>query len=572
MSAAPRIWASLDAFVEPGPVLGRRVANATFLQALLKADPYDGYHFFLKSNDDAEALAAWLAEAFPALAGRGAFWTGTRLALPGRLAAQNYHCMHLADPVSYVMPLTQLRNAYAANLFPITSLTHSLSYARFMPEYLKLVWPGVSPRDAVIVTSQAARLVMERVFAGLTREYGLDAEVFAGPHTALVPLGVDLADLPGPGEHWTEPGGQAGRQLRERLTSGDEPVFLCFARIDPYSKMDLVPLFAAFRRAEDLGLASKGYRLILAGWADEGDELPGALVRYAQSMGIRTEFFARPTLEERRALYAAADVFVSPSDNVQETFGLTVAEAGAAGLPVVASDFDGYRDIVAHNETGILIPTLGFACSAATDMAALYMYDNQYHLPLVEQTVVSVPDMAVALAGLGADKALRRRMGETARARVRRLFSWDAVMARMVALWDQLAAKPLSLDDEQRLRKARHPQLMRFAEYFRGHFTAVADEAFLHNVRLRRTPLGEAVYRKTLPVLQYAGMDLLLDMDAVRRLLLAARKPVLAGDLLRVMREHLAAKGPLPDDAAGEMAAFTLLWALKHDFLERTPA
>ena len=44
--------------------------------------------------------------------------------------------------------------------------------------------------------------------------------------------------------------------------------------------------------------------------------------------------------------YAAADIFVSLSDNIQETFGLTPVEAMAAGLPVVASDWDGYRETI----------------------------------------------------------------------------------------------------------------------------------------------------------------------------------------------------------------------------------
>ncbi|CAO0821436.1 hypothetical protein DFAR_2330023 [Desulfarculales bacterium] len=60
-------------------------------------------------------------------------------------------------------------------------------------------------------------------------------------------------------------------------------------------------------------------------------------------------------------LLTAVDIFVSPSDNLQETFGLAIIEAMAAGLPVVASDFSGYRDLVAEGRTGFLIPSLGSA-------------------------------------------------------------------------------------------------------------------------------------------------------------------------------------------------------------------
>ena len=48
----------------------------------------------------------------------------------------------------------------------------------------------------------------------------------------------------------------------------------------------------------------------------------------------------------RDTAWAAADVFCSLSDNIQETFGLTPIEAMAAGLPVVVTDWDGYKDTV----------------------------------------------------------------------------------------------------------------------------------------------------------------------------------------------------------------------------------
>jgi hypothetical protein len=44
-----RIWGTLDPFVEGGEVMGRKVANAGFLDALLAADPFDAYHFFQAS-------------------------------------------------------------------------------------------------------------------------------------------------------------------------------------------------------------------------------------------------------------------------------------------------------------------------------------------------------------------------------------------------------------------------------------------------------------------------------------------------------------------------------------------
>ena len=59
-----------------------------------------------------------------------------------------------------------------------------------------------------------------------------------------------------------------------------------------------------------------------------------------------------------RCCWAAADIFLSLVDNPQETFGLAPVEAMAAGVPVVVSDWDGYRYTVTDGVEGFLISTL----------------------------------------------------------------------------------------------------------------------------------------------------------------------------------------------------------------------
>jgi len=53
-----------------------------------------------------------------------------------------------------------------------------------------------------------------------------------------------------------------------------------------------------------------------------------------------------------RLAYSAADVFVAPS--IQEAFGKTLAEAMACGIPVIAFDATGPRDIIDHKKNGYL--------------------------------------------------------------------------------------------------------------------------------------------------------------------------------------------------------------------------
>jgi glycosyltransferase involved in cell wall biosynthesis len=96
--------------------------------------------------------------------------------------------------------------------------------------------------------------------------------------------------------------------------------------------------------------------------------------------------------DELEKLYDQAAVVACPSH--REGFGVVCAEAMAHARPVVAGDVGGLRDLVVHEETGLLVPP--------RDVAAL----------------------RAALERLLGDQSLRRRMGEAGRARIGEHFTW----------------------------------------------------------------------------------------------------------------------------------------------------
>jgi glycosyltransferase involved in cell wall biosynthesis len=64
-----------------------------------------------------------------------------------------------------------------------------------------------------------------------------------------------------------------------------------------------------------------------------------------------------------------SDVFANPSHT--EGFPRSVLEAAAAGLPIVATDVGGTREIIEHRKSGILIPAKNISAlvSALTELA-----------------------------------------------------------------------------------------------------------------------------------------------------------------------------------------------------------
>lgn len=540
-----QVFGTLDPFFEGGDIMGRKVANAAFLRALLRLDPFGSYHFFPPTRTVEGVLRKDFERERPDLLESGRVSIMPRLELPGRLAQTGYHCFHLSDCLLSQPHLARLRNLHAPERFPVTGGIHSLSRADTAHVMLHHLWPGSTPRDAVVCTSTAGMSAVRAMLAGLRRGFGLEGAAWEGPSLVRIPLGVDEAEC----RPATPPERGAGRAtVRAR---DDETVFLVLGRLEHHSKMDLLPLLRAFQRAKAQGLGPA--RLVLAGWGDEKDEVLGAVRALASNIGLPFVLVLRPDEAVKKSLLAAADVFVSPSDNVQETFGLTLLEAGGAGLPVLAGDWDGYRDIVVHEETGLLAPTVGPARTEAVDALSRLLPDNQYHLLLAQRTAIDIAALADGLVRLASDTALRTRLGAAAQKRVAERFTWAKVVEAHLDLWDELWTRPVNPG-----RTAAHPLHLGFAEAFSAH----PSKAGLSGLSLVCSRAGEALRRGQEHPLIYAGVAHVVTPERLRALLVLARKAV-GGDDLCV---RLAAAEPSLD---AEGAEFLILWALKHGFLER---
>jgi glycosyltransferase involved in cell wall biosynthesis len=107
-----------------------------------------------------------------------------------------------------------------------------------------------------------------------------------------------------------------------------------------------------FRAAADLRQRHMDVRFVVIGPddPDKPDAVPVSDLRDAQEAGVR--FLGQRDDVER--LYAAMDLFVLASH--REGFPRAAMEAAAMGLPIVATDIRGCRQVVEHGRTGLLVP------------------------------------------------------------------------------------------------------------------------------------------------------------------------------------------------------------------------
>ena len=295
------------------------------------------------------------------------------------LRRERFDVVHVHEPLMPMLSLHALRLADA----PLLGTFHSAEPAarrlyRLAGPLLRRWTRRLAARTAV---SETARAV-----AG---------PALGGP-CAIVPGCIDLARFATPRRE--PPDGDARRTI------------LFVGRSDARKGLgDLIDAYGQLRARHD------GLRLVVVGPSGRRGEALRA--RAAASGWDDVRFIGPVPTGDLPRYYQAADVFVAPATG-GESFGLVLAEAMAAGAPVVAGDNPGYRAVLRDGRDGLLTPP--------RDPAAL----------------------AAAIERLLGDEPLRRRLIDAGRARARD-FDVAVVGARMLSLYEALAeGRPARLYDE----------------------------------------------------------------------------------------------------------------------------
>lgn len=425
-------FGTIDTFVETSPSslkIGRLVANFEFLRALLSYGTFDEYRLFCPSTESRQMLEDALT---PELKTRVRL--SQHVELLDALREEDFSAFHLGDWHHYLPKLARLRSRNATRPFPLTGPIHSLDGEATFDHVADLLRSPVEAWDAVVCTSSEG----SRVFRNMMDAVCELEDVPPGPEPRLahIPLGVPVSMFA------VQACAQAHVQARADLGLPEDAVcFLYLGRVSIVTKGDLGPLLYAFRVLVEHQREDRPVRLIIAGSGGQADWVN--LLVQIRDLGLEENVELRGSVEDadKARLLAACDVFVSPVDSLQETFGISVVEAMAAGLPVIASDFDGYRDLVDHGITGFRIPTWWTAPpEPLQEMAALLEY-RMTSLHFAQSLAVDVEALLEAMVRLAGDPALRARMGDAARLRAREHFAWDRVIPRYEALWAELKAQ-----------------------------------------------------------------------------------------------------------------------------------
>lgn len=431
-------------------LLGRHAAGEGFLKSLVQYGTADSLYCWANSEatfkEFCSRIQPWLQQP------RKVRWIQTDrpdlLSQPGTI--------YRPDPA--LADMVWSRRFLDQRAYSVCGVTHTIATKFVMEAIGDLVTAPVQPWDALICTSAAVKTTVERVLTGwgeyLAQRTGGKPEILV--KLPIIPLGVDCSAFP----QGVEAVNTRHQQRQELGISPDDIVVLFVGRLTFSAKAHPVPMYIALERAAQLTKAK--IHLIQAGWIEDPREEPDFKTS-AQVFcpSVNTIFVDGRNPEIRVNIWSAADVFISLSDNIQETFGLTPIEAMANGLPAIVTDWNGYKESVRHEIDGFRIPTLIPPPESCLDLAINYL-DGSLNWPTYMghtslATAVDIDACTRALCQLIADGALRKRMGENARQRVREIYDWKVVIAAYEDLWRELAEIRLTAPESAPVKAGMPP-------------------------------------------------------------------------------------------------------------------
>jgi phosphatidylinositol alpha-mannosyltransferase len=283
----------------------------------------------------------------------------------------DFDVLHVHEPAA---PSLSLLACWVAT-GPIVATMHTANpRSRVMHAAEGMLQSALEKISARIAVSEAARTT-------LVEHLGGDAVLI--PNGVAVHRYVKADPLPG----WPGPGGAIG--FLGRL---DEP------------RKGLAMLLRAF---ELLGPQRPGLRLLIAGRGDTQE----ALERIDPSLHERVVFLGEVDEDDKVRALHSVDVFCAPNLG-GESFGYVLAEAMAAGAPIVASDLEAFRRVLRGGQAGELFPVgsaEGLAAAAdrlladparrASLSTAASAAVRSYDWPVVAHDVVQVYETVVAGSG-----------------------------------------------------------------------------------------------------------------------------------------------------------------------------
>ena len=352
-------------------------------------------------------------------------------------------------PDPNIIDLANHRGYHGHDSYSIVGITHTTASHEIMSCIKNTVVAPLMPWDAIICTSKAVKATVHEIIDDYYDylQYKFGATNKPNIQLPIIPLGVNVDDFLPESDR---------KPIRKSFGFDDNDVAVLFVgRLSFHAKAHNIPMFLALENVAKNKNDTK-IHFIMAGWFPN-DDVKEMYISDAKMYcpSVNVIFIDGRDQSNKFKAFRAADIFFSLTDNIQETFGLTPLEGMAAGLPVVVSDWNGYKDTVRDGIDGFRIPTTSYPEDLSNSLAYRYdigidSYDRYcgYHS---QYTSVNLEKAINKLKLLIEDNDLRKKLGSNAKKYVNEKFTWSVILKSYSNLKNDL--KKIKQNEKSKYKK-----------------------------------------------------------------------------------------------------------------------
>ena len=427
----------LDAFdISGNKIMGRQAAGHSFLNSLFKEN-YDEIALYISHVNDDPRVDVNYKKIVSFLNASLSHSNDPKVSLiPYNTPVETAQYGGIFRPDPNIQELAHHRGYYGHDSYSLIGITHTTASHEIMNCIKDILVAPLMPWDALICTSKSVKdtvqIILDDYFDFLKNKIGATSK----PEIQLpiIPLGINVEDFTNDNDR---------EDIRKSFGIEKEDIAILFVgRLSFHAKAHNIPMFLAL---ENIKLNNEGAKLhfIMAGWFPN-DEVKEMYVSDAKLYcpSVNVIFLDGRDQKIKFDAYSAGDIFFSLTDNIQETFGLTPLEGMAAGLPVVVSDWNGYRETVRDGIDGFRITTTSYPEELSNILAFRYdigldTYDRYcgYHS---QYTSVNIEEAVEKLQLLIENKDLRLKLGKNAKKHAFEKFNWSSILKTYSNLKDDL--------------------------------------------------------------------------------------------------------------------------------------
>lgn len=422
-----KLYCSFEGFkyhITPKPFIGAYVAMENFSRGLLKYGSFDEYHTYFDDHFF-NSLTKDQVET--------AYFSHNKLKimkLNNLVKESNIPYCVINFETIYPYSEAFFRNLIHKKNIPITRRAYTVATNANLREILNicLINDGGRSYDSIVVPSKPTRDALLNYLSDVTESSS--GKLSYKGRIDVIPHGIDTEEF------------QPKCKFDARKMLGlpyNVTILLTVARISRSSKMNYDRLLEFFSRLIKL---SKGNDLmLLISGSDQCNEAR-IIKEISNKLGIANKVKLIINFDDKikKDIYSTADIFISLSDNLQESFGINLIEAMAMGLPVICTDWDGYKDIIEDEVTGYRIPIIWKIRQCPEDILVNFRnpYDHTVIHRISQDLYIDVNLLIERTLNLIHNENARKEIGKRARGKAIQNYSVKTEILRFESLWHEL--------------------------------------------------------------------------------------------------------------------------------------